>query len=92
MALLKEDGILDIERINQLPLEEWMDEIGRLTREQFEEYNSKTPLNESENPVRSVMVDYTLEEAIARGEAFDADEVINNIGRIINEAISAKRR
>jgi hypothetical protein len=28
MALLKEDGSLDIERINQLPIEEYMEEIG----------------------------------------------------------------
>ena len=62
MALLKEDGSLDVERINQLPLDEWMDEIAGLTREQYEEYDSKTPLNESENPVRSVMVDYPMED------------------------------
>lgn len=33
MALLKEDGSLDIERINKLPLEEHMNEIGSFTRE-----------------------------------------------------------
>ena len=28
MMLLKEDGSLDVERMNSLPLEEWMDEMG----------------------------------------------------------------
>ena len=35
MALLKEDGSLDAERINQLPLEEYKEEIGTLTEEQY---------------------------------------------------------
>ena len=48
MALLKEDGSLDIERINKLPLEEHMKEIGSFTREQFKQYVSTIPLNESE--------------------------------------------
>ena len=34
MVLLKKDGSLDIERINSLPLEEYMDVIGDLTEEQ----------------------------------------------------------
>ena len=28
MVILKEDGSLDVERMNSLPLEEWMDEMG----------------------------------------------------------------
>ena len=43
MVILKEDGSLDIERMNSLPLEEWMDEVGDLTQEQVEEYLSKLP-------------------------------------------------
>lgn len=47
MALLKEDGSLDIERINKLPLEERMKEIGSFTREHFKEYISTIPIDES---------------------------------------------
>ena len=43
MAILKEGGSLDVERMNSLPLEEWMDEMGDLTQEQVEEYLSKLP-------------------------------------------------
>ena len=57
MALLKEDGSLDIERMNNLPYEEYMDAMGDLTKEQVEEYLSKLPINESDEPMRAVVVD-----------------------------------
>ena len=70
MTILKEDGSLDVERMNRLPLEEWMDEMGDLTQEQVEEYLSKLPINESNEPVRAIEVDYTLEEELKRGLYF----------------------
>lgn len=79
MALIKEDGSLDIERINKLSLEEWMQEIGNLTDKQFNEYNSKCPMNESKEPVRPVVVDYTLEEDIERNKIVNADDLINKL-------------
>ena len=42
MALLKEDGSLDIEWLNSLPIDEFTKVYGRLTREQVEEYWAKT--------------------------------------------------
>lgn len=57
MALLKEDGSLDIERINKLPREERMKEIGSFTREQFHEYISKIPLNEGYTHTRVIKFD-----------------------------------
>ena len=57
MALLKEDGSLDIERINKLPLEEHMKEVGSFTREQFKQYVSAIPLNEGKSYPRAIMVD-----------------------------------
>ena len=67
MAPLKENGELDIERINELPIEEYMEVIGGLTEEQYKEYLSNLPINESKGPVRAVVVDYTLEDELARG-------------------------
>lgn len=78
MALLKEDGSLDIERINQLPIEEYMEEIGELTETQYKEYLSKIPFNESKETTKAVLVNYIMEE-----DGVDAEEVINNIGRKI---------
>ena len=43
MAFLKEDGSLDIERIQQLPYDEYMYELTHFTKEQREEYFSALP-------------------------------------------------
>jgi hypothetical protein len=79
MALLKEDGSLDIEWINKLPLEEWMDVIGDMSKEQFDEYNSKTPLNESNEPIRPIIVDYTMEEDIKKNGTVILKEKISEM-------------
>ena len=72
MKYLKEDGSLDIKRINQLPIDEYMDVVGDLTEEQYEEYLSKLPINESNEPIRVIKVD--------RPMGVNADDAINNIG------------
>lgn len=61
-TLLKEDGSLDVEWINSLPLDEKHREIGNFTREQMEEYLSKLPINESRYPMKIVDVDYKMED------------------------------
>ena len=78
MVFLKEDRSLDIERINKLPLEEYMDMMGDLTQEQVREYVTKLPINESKEPMKAVIVDYTLEEEIERGGVI-AEDLINNL-------------
>lgn len=74
MALLKEDGSLDVERINKLPYEEYMDEMGTLSEEQIKEYISKLPLNESNEPMQAVKVNYRMGE-----DGVDAMELINSL-------------
>ena len=73
MALLKENGNLDIERINKLPIEEYMKEIGELTEDQYKEYLSKLPINESKEPAQAIIVDYTLKEELGRGGVLAKD-------------------
>ena len=73
MKYLKENGSLDIKRINQLPIEEYMDVVGDLTEEQYEEYLSKLPIYESNEPIRIIKVNSPM--------GIDADEVINSIGK-----------
>lgn len=72
MALLKEDGSLDIERINKLPLEEYMEEMGTLTQEQVKEYISKQPVNESKEPMQAIVVNYPMSE-----DGVDAEDFLN---------------
>ena len=73
MALLKEDGSLDIERINHLPLKEYMDEMGSLTKEMINEYITKLPIKESKEPMKATIVDSVEEYGVY------ADEMLNEI-------------
>ena len=82
MSLLKEDGSLDIERINKLPIDEHIKEIEALTEKQYKEYLSKLPLNESRVPMNPVTVEYTLEEDVEQNGIVNAEDVINNIGKM----------
>ena len=79
MVFLMEDGSLDMDRINALPLEEYMDMMGDLTDEQIDEYNSKLPLEESNEPYMGVWVGHTLEEEIQRGSGVLAEDLLNNL-------------
>lgn len=67
MTLLKEDGSLDVERINKLPYEEKRHVMSKFTREQIEEYFSKVPINESHEPITPIKVDYKMEDLLANG-------------------------
>ena len=80
MALLKEDGSLDIERINNLPLEEHMREVGSFTQDQFKEYISTIPVDDSHSCPRSVKVNYSMHE-----DGVDAEEVIKKLRAKINK-------
>ena len=57
MVFLKEDGSLDIDRINKLPIKEHMKAIGSLTKEQFEQYISTIPINDGKYYPRAIIVD-----------------------------------
>lgn len=78
MVYLKEDGSLDVERINKLPIEEKMIVIGNLSQEQYKEFYSKLPINECNAPFHTVKVDYTLEEDIKKGTV-NADDFLNKM-------------
>ena len=73
MALLKEDGSLDIERINSMQFEEYMNEMGTLTREQVEKYLSKIPINESKTPMKAIVVESIEKYGV------DAEDFLNNM-------------
>ena len=74
MVFLKEDGCLDIERINNLPIEEYWDMMGELTETQIMEYNSKLPLNESNEPMKVLIATKPIEQY-----GVDADVVLENL-------------
>lgn len=82
MALLKEDGSLDIERINTLPLDEYKKEIFSLSSEQYHEFMSngcRGIIKKNQKPVQPILVKRSLQEELESGNVFRIEDVINNI-------------
>ena len=79
MVYLKEDGSLDIERIRKLPIEERAKMVSSFNDNQLKYYVSKFPINESKQPIKAVVVDYTMEDEKRRGTGVDADEFFNKM-------------
>lgn len=79
MAYIKEDGSLDVERINKLPYEMYMEVMGTLTEAQVNEYLSSLPINESKEPVQAVKVNYTLEDELEQGAVIASDYIKNKM-------------
>lgn len=78
MIYLKEDGSLDIERINSLPPKEFVDAIVSFTNEQQDEYISKVSINECNKSVHPLVVD-DLDEFIARNGVVITDELLDEL-------------
>lgn len=78
MALLKEDGSLDIERIQKLPYKEYIHEISNFTKEQYDEYVSKIPINESQGTVIPIVVE-DVDEYLKNNGYVNAWDVINKL-------------
>lgn len=79
MIPLKEDGRFDIERINNLPIDEYINVIENLTETQREYYNSNLPINEGKQHTKAVFVDSSMEEEIKKGTCVDADTFLKKM-------------
>lgn len=62
MVHLKEDGSLDIEKINSLPLQEYMNTLGSFTSDQLDEYRSKLPIKDKSEPMKAIKVDFGFDD------------------------------
>lgn len=74
MALLKEDGGLNVEWVRNLPIEEFVKVYRDLTEEQENEYWSKIPKNETQDKTRADEIDAYIDNNGA-----DAMDLLNNI-------------
>ena len=77
MVFLKEDGSLDMDKINNLPIKEFIEVIEDMTMEQYKEYTSKLPINEGRHTAKEVEF-YSLNEVLEKGIGFDLREYLNN--------------
>ena len=78
MALLKQDGSLDVERIQKLPSNEYLYEIRNFTKEQYEEYVSKLPINEAQETITPIFVE-NVEEYLKKWGYVNAWDVLNKL-------------
>lgn len=62
MAILKEDGRLDVEWIRNLPIEEKIIAIGNLTQKQYKEYWANIPPNENQGEPIKIAGVYNMQE------------------------------
>ena len=77
----KEDGSLDIERINKLKKNDWMNLMGELTDEQFNEYKRKCPPNEGIYSTEIHEVNCTMEEDMEAAGFIRVSDMLNNLKR-----------
>lgn len=89
MILLKEDGSLDIERIEKLPLKEHSYQLCHFTKEQYKEYRSKVPLKKSKGITKPIHYD-SLEDFLNDTGAVEAHEMLNNL-RTCRDSIREER-
>ena len=73
---MKEDGSLDVEAIDWLPLEEHLHVIAHLSKEQRKEYISKRPARVPGTP--RPVIPGALRKELASGKLVDAWEVLRN--------------
>ena len=91
MVFLKEDGSLDIDKIDKLPIKEYVKVIEDMTMEQYKEYTSKADmtLEQYEEYISKLPLDerkerlkkdefYSLQELIEEGRAVNLREYLNN--------------
>ena len=83
MIYLKEDGSLDIDKINNLPIEEYIEVVENMTDEQYHYYVSTSPINDGSQHTKAIPVDYTMEDEIKRGTGVLAEDFLNNLKKYL---------
>lgn len=78
MVPLKEDGTLDIERIDRLPIEEYTMEINSFTLKQRDYYFSHLPTNDNHQKTVGVKF-HPFDEVIEMGLGVDAEKFLHEM-------------
>ena len=69
---LKEDGSLDVERIEKLPLEERLELVACLNDEQLSSYVGDIPINDGlQPPIKAIHVDYGFDDERSGVDAYE---------------------
>ena len=78
----KEDGTLDIELINKLPLDDYMDVMGSLSESQIDYYMANTPMEPSKGPVIPIPEE---DDIIDLGRGVDAKKLLDQMKRELDK-------
>lgn len=77
---LKQDGTVDVEKIDNMPSDEYLHVLEAMTQEQYQYYSDNSPANKGNNgPSKAIPVNYTLEEALEKGWLVDANKHIQEL-------------
>ena len=76
MIPVKEDGTLDTELINKLPLDDYMDVMGWLSESQIDYYMANTPMEPSTGPVIHIPEE---DDIIDLGWGVDAKKLLDQM-------------
>lgn len=78
MIPLNENGSLDIESINKLPIEVYINIIGNMSNQQYREYLASTSINENRNQTKAVRF-HSVKYIIEQGIGEDAVDFLNKM-------------
>ena len=62
MVPLKEDGSLDMELLNKLPFDDYLEAVGSFSYQQLQEYMSKLPEDRPDEPMIAHKVDFDFDD------------------------------
>ena len=82
MIPVKEDGKLDVELINKLPLDDYMEVMGSLSSSQFDYYMANTQMEPSTGPVKPIL---EKDDIIDLGWGVDAKKLLDQMKRQLDK-------
>lgn len=89
MIPVKEDGKLDIELINKLPLNDYMDVMGSLSESQIDYYMANTPMELATVPVKPIPEE---DDIIDLGWGVDAKKLLNQLKDNLTKVIISLKK
>ena len=86
MIPIKEDGKLDIELINKLPMDDYMDVMSSLSESQIDYYMAHTPMEPSTGPVIPIPEEDDIRDL---GWGVDAKKLLDQMKRKLDKGIDS---
>lgn len=76
---LNEDGSINREKIDKLPIDEFGKVLGCMTQSEYREYNSIPPINVKQGPIRVRKGGYSIKKELANGAVIADDDYFREL-------------